>query len=236
MASANNPCDGCGAGTGCRVHVLLQRLPAKSRPALQQQELRADAEVPVTPCELVAVRTGVVKIICQKKAGSDAAPVESVIDFRLPGQLVGLESWTEQDMPLPTFKSALTMTSLCRTRLPAEDGRPMPRALCDAVNDELAQQIRASYRRRLLQSADVKARLACFVLSMVGSTDGGAPPRLPGLARKDIASYTTMRVETVSRLLGEFRDHGWIRGPLHRIEVLDVAALRALAPPIFAAG
>jgi hypothetical protein len=44
-----------------------------------------------------------------------------------------------------------------------------------------------------------------------------------------------LRAETVSRTLAVFRQNGWVRGPLHRLEVVDLAALTALTHGLAAA-
>lgn len=76
-----------------------------------------------------------------------------------------------------------------------------------------------------------QVRMAYFLMQIMGSAQGqvGANAAiLPNIARADIASYLHLRVETVSRILSTFRQNGYVRGPLHCLEVVDLAALAAL--------
>ena len=50
------------------------------------------------------------------------------------------------------------------------------------------------------------------------------------MTRADIADFLGLTLETVSRSLTAFRKRGWIREPVHhRVELLDVPAITALA-------
>ena len=125
----------------------------------------------------------------------------------------------------------MSMTSVCRVRINPTEAKRASSDFCHRVNAELATRIRANFHHRQIVVEAARIRMAHYLMQLVRARqeqDGSQATILPSIARSDIASYLHLRVETVSRIVSTFRKNGWVRGPLHRLEVVDVHALASL--------
>ncbi len=95
------------------------------------------------------------------------------------------------------------------------------------VRKVAARGLQDAYQRMvLLCHKSVQERIAWFLLEMADqSGTGNTQIHLP-MTRTDIANYLGMAIETVSRVLGQFKHSGAIlQNNLHRIQVVDRDAL-----------
>lgn len=106
---------------------------------------------------------------------------------------------------------------------------PLDRALQMALSAQLASP---SGVADVMAAVAAEVRLARFLLqraaSMAACGQSSLHLRLP-MSRRDIASHLGVAHETVSRSFGELVDWGCPRVDHREVEILDVAALKALA-------
>ncbi len=235
-------CDGCGNQIGCALRDAGGAFPEDADLAIRQEAFCADAPIAVDGDCLLAVKSGVVKSVCRDAHGQDR-----VVAFSFPGDLFGLEAAVDAEPADVRHGACVSMTTVCRIRLRPEAAKRLPPQFCARLSAELATRIRDNFQHRQLVADAAQVRMAHWLVQLMraarGRHQGGAVSVLPAMARADIASYLHLRVETVSRVLSEFRKNGWVRGPLHRLEVCDAQALDQLAqgqgalhPPVAAQG
>ncbi len=224
------PCHACSNRVTCGLLGLLGDARNNPQARIQIDEYRADAVIPVHPAHLYVVRSGAVKAVWN--AVGRAA--ETVIDFSLPGQLFGLEAQVDAQTLEKHFRASVAMTCVCSIGC-AIKGKSRPsKELCERFNAALASRIGSTYRHTRVIQAAAQARVAEYmmqVLQAAGARGVCVPRSLPNVPRSDIASYLRLRTETLSRVLSQFRKEGWIRGPIHRMEVLEPDAIAALREP-----
>jgi CRP/FNR family transcriptional regulator, nitrogen fixation regulation protein len=117
----------------------------------------------------------------------------------------------------------------------------LPRAATERLveeNSALARHLRnemlksldaAQHRLLLLGRMTACERVAAFLIELCERGDESGRLDLP-MARCDVADYLGLTVETVCRVLSDFRRRRLIAAPTaHRIELLDRQALAALA-------
>ncbi|WP_449370656.1 Crp/Fnr family transcriptional regulator [Thiomonas sp.] len=220
-------CGGCGQRERCRVLELGCSLPGADAIRITQEEFRADAFIPASQGCLLAVKSGAVKTVCR-----DRLHQARVVDFSFPGDWIGLERLTEDPEQAPVdYLASVSMTTICRIGFDRAAAERLSAGFCECLSTELARRIRANFEYRQIVLQEAPVRVAHYLLRLLRARqewDGTASPVLPAIARADMASYLQLRVETVSRLLTRFRRNGWVRGPLHRLEVADADALAAL--------
>ena len=157
-----------------------------------------------------------------------------VVDFFFPGDTVGLDA---VDSGVYTYTArALTETLVCRVELnqAAALGDRYPifqseliRALGEQLRHEQSQSI-------LFRKQSAEQRIATFLLSLAGAAlwtkVRGFDLQLP-MARKDIANYLGVAVETLCRLFKRMQDDGLIESEGRLVRLLNVPALNQLARP-----
>ncbi|MDD4886210.1 MAG: Crp/Fnr family transcriptional regulator [Thiomonas sp.] len=220
-----SPCAVCN-----RKHCGLLDL---SRGLRQEPEIRIrteafcpDAKIPVTGGCLLTVKSGAVKMMCHGPRGP-----AMVIDFLLPGDMIGLETLTDAEDTGVDYRATASAATICRVGIDAAVDKQASSQFCHRLSAELAMRIRANFHHRQIVTDSAWVRMAHYLLQLTqaGRGQGGSQGVvLPNIARADIASYLHLRAETVSRVLSSFRQNGWVQGPLHRLEVIDVNALAAL--------
>lgn len=166
---------------------------------------------------------------CIKTFTVDADGREHVRGFFLPGDLVALDALGSRGMPATAV--AVTPTQMCVAPVVAlrkvmrENGTVAQMMLDQASRDlALALAINGDF------TAD--ERVAAFLLHLakrLDSRDGIV--RLP-MTRRDIGSYLRLATETVCRVLTRFEQKGWLASQDKRIQIIDRAALQAVAAPV----
>jgi len=176
---------------------------------------------------LFAVRSGSVKTTVETEDGQ-----EKIINFALPGELIGLEAIGEGVHC--TNAVVLETTSVCGIsfeRLDEVAGRipSLRRQLLRLMSREIADDQR---QVQLLGGSGAEQRLAAFLVDLSRRFEQrGFSVREFNLSmsRQDVAAYLGMAVETVSRLLSRFSDEQMLVVDRKHISLLDRVRLEAIA-------
>lgn len=170
---------------------------------------------------LYFLRVGSLKAIIDESSGE-----EHVVGFRFPGSVIGLAEPDARQWAR-TF-IALEDTWLCRIPLTSIDD-PLRRQLVNLMSERL----RAEYAYHLTLAFKSGARkLAAFFMEISDnfSARGLSAQRfhLP-MSYVDVASYLGIRHESVSRILGQFKQSGLLVKQSKLIRITDLERLRQLA-------
>ena len=183
---------------------------------------------------LYVVRSGSAKMSI-----SDAAGVEQIIGFYLPGELLGLDGLS--DHRHHGTATALETTSLCEIDFDELEGlcARLP-SLNRQVERLMAKEIGAEQELMLsLARHGVEQRVAVFLLNLSKrwSQRGFSAQRFTlTMTRDDIASYLGTSAETVTRAFVTLRDSGLLKVESRNIQIVDLDALieRSGSPEIYA--
>lgn len=177
---------------------------------------------------IYAVRQGTVKTVVVNREGH-----EQVLGFYLPGEVVGLNAIYPEKYPCDAI--ALESSEFCRFSFPAmsELASRMP-----TVQQHLFRMLSKELGAASLLAGDHSAdeRMAAFLVDL---SDRYAARGFRGtrfrlsMSRSDIANYLRLATETVSRVLGRFRDAKLLRIEGRNVELLDIDRLRKLASNVF---
>lgn len=177
---------------------------------------------------IYAVRQGTVKTVVVNREGH-----EQVLGFYLPGEVVGLNAIYPEKYPCDAV--ALEPSEFCRFSFPAmsELAARMP-----SVQQHLFRMLSKELGAASLLAGDHSAdeRMAAFLIDLGDRSAArgfsGTRFRL-SMSRSDIANYLRLATETVSRVLGRFRDGEFVRIDGRNVELLAVDELRQLASNVF---
>lgn len=173
---------------------------------------------------LFAVRSGMVKTSLV-----DAEGREQVLGFFLPGEVVGLDAIYPEHYPCNAV--ALETTLCCRFSFSAMSALATRLSM---VQQHLFRLLSKELGTALLLAGDHSAdeRMAAFLVDLGDRYRArglsGARFRL-SMTRADIANYLRLAAETVSRVLGRFRQQGLLAIEGRNVELLDTERLRELA-------
>jgi CRP/FNR family transcriptional regulator len=173
---------------------------------------------------LFAVRSGMVKTTLV-----DAEGREQVLGFYLPGEMVGLDAIYPEHYPCDAI--ALETTLCCRFSFPAMSALA---ARQPKIQQHLFRLLSKELGSASLLAGDHSAdeRMAAFLVDL---GDRYAARGLSGtqfrlsMARADIANYLRLAAETVSRVLGRFREQKLIAIDGRSVQLLDPPRLRDIA-------
>lgn len=173
---------------------------------------------------IYAVRAGMVKT-----ALVDADGNEQVLGFYLPGEVVGLNGIYPEHYPCDAV--ALEPSEFCRFSFPAMSALAQR---VPSVQQHLFRLLSKELGTASLLAGDHSAdeRMAAFLIDLgeryafrgMSSTKF----RL-SMSRADIANYLRLAAETVSRVLGRFREQNLLKINGRRVEILDPDAMRERA-------
>lgn len=224
-------CSNCGLYGLCRVAGLDAPTPDLIDEVVTRQETIASGQHLVTAgqpfAEIVAVRSGAFQTTTQLASGE-----EQVIDFFLPGELIGLDAVGGGSYPHKV--EALGESSICRFKL------SRLHLLKHHVGEFQQQLIRALSRKSrrdqwaplLMGAKNAEQRMAMFLLFLSSryTEHGfhGLKFRLP-MSRQHIADYLGLAMETVSRVLKRFHTQGIVSVHARSIALCNVEELRAVA-------
>lgn len=172
---------------------------------------------------IFAVRSGMVKTSAIDKQGR-----EQVLGFYLPGEVVGLNAIYPDHFPCDAV--ALETTYFCRFSFPAMSALA---ARMPAVQQHLFRLLSKELGTASLLAGDHSAdeRLAAFLADLgerYASRGFSGTHFHLSMSRGDIANYLRLAAETVSRVLGRFRQQGLIDLDGRDVVLRDVAALQEL--------
>ncbi len=221
-------CSRCSLGELCLPKNLatdetrqLEGIVDRSRP-LQSGEHLFRAGDPFRA--ILAVRTGCFKSYIINEAGE-----EQVLDFHLPGELVGLDaihSGTHQSTCV-----ALDTGAVCKLSFEplSELARQIP-ALQSELFEVMSQRIASLEVTCSDYTADQRIAMFLESLSKRLSRRGYSAREFTlAMSRRDIASYLRLATETVSRILSRLRKEKVLEVHRKQIRILDPNKLREIA-------
>ena len=176
---------------------------------------------------IYAVRGGMVKTVQTDNQGD-----EHVLGFYLPGEVIGLNAIYPERFPCDAI--ALDTAYFCRFSFPAMSALAtrMP-----GLQNHLFRLLSKELGTASVLAGDHTAdqRMAAFLVDLGRRFRergfSGTHFRL-SMPRGDIANYLRLASETVSRVLGRFRNQGWIRVDGREVELIDGARLEEMARPL----
>lgn len=224
-------CNFCGLYGLCQVAGLDAPATGLIDEVVSRREEVAAGQRLVTAgqpvAEIMAVKSGAFITTAALNNGE-----EQVVDFFLPGELMGLEALSGGQHQHEI--EALEHSSICRFNLSRLD-------LLEQRMGEFQQQlIRALSRQTrrdqwvplLLGAKNAEQRMALFLLGISSRfTEHGLPSmsfRLP-MSRQLIANYLGLAMETVSRILKRFHSQGLIEVHARSIALHSIHELRDVA-------
>jgi len=176
---------------------------------------------------IAAVRAGTVKTYVIDRDGR-----EHVLDFHLPGEVIGLNAIDGDHYPCNAI--ALDTVMLCRFSFPkiAVLATKLP-----GLQRQLFRLLSRDIGRAALLAGDWSAdqRMAAFLIALSRrlAARGFSPNRFQlTMARTDIANYLRLAPETVSRVLKRFQEDGVLRVERRELEIVQREPLEALAGPV----
>lgn len=176
---------------------------------------------------LYAVRSGSFKSVVIAADGNT-----QVTHFALPGELLGLDAYS--DRVHPSYAEALEDSSVCL--LPFSQLETLAQQV-----PALQQQIYSIFSEELKQENDIlmllgkrsaDTRLAALLINISSryARRGYSASRFVlSMPRTDIANYLGLTAETVSRLFSRFQREKLIRAKGREVEILDLVGLSELA-------
>ncbi len=220
-------CAGCGHAAVCQAGGFdrpelsgLRHIAERIGPLRTGEYLYR----PMSPFRAIyAVQSGMAKTVAVDIAGR-----EQVLAFHLPGEMIGLDAIDREFHDNAVV--ALGKTQFCRfpfaaLRQVAAEQPEVPWHLMQAASQRISR-LQLSGGNYLAEE-----RFAAFIVdlrdrrAMLGLSADYLP--LP-MSRADIGNHLRLTTETVSRLLGRFRQRGLVSLDRHGLNVLDLPALREL--------
>jgi CRP-like cAMP-binding protein len=162
----------------------------------------------------------------------NSAGHESLLRIHLPGSVLGITAlgtvpWRDASAKAVEPATVVVVPRAEMERLIAAHpdlAIRLIRLLVDRMRD-------FHFRVAELQSQSVEQRLARVLLAICQRDQGGLhPDGLAGvsLTHQDLAHLVNSRRQTISAILGQFADAGYIAKKGRRLQLLDIAALTAL--------
>jgi CRP/FNR family transcriptional regulator len=224
-------CQDCSMSSLCLAQPLdadsmakLDTIIQRHKP-LHKRDLLTAAGAPLK--YLYAVRSGSLKSYTLDDNG-----IEQIIDFHLPGDLVGFDALA--DGHHRSFSQALETTMLCEIPLQSLDelAVQMPalrKQMMKLMSSEIfeSKQLLGNLNNRTAQQ-----RLAHFLLTLSQRFSdrglSGKSFRLT-MTRADVGNYLGLSVETISRILSALQADGAIDVQNKLVEITSFEQLRELA-------
>jgi CRP/FNR family transcriptional regulator len=208
------------ADSMARLDTIIQR-----HKPLHKRDLLTAAGTPLK--FLYAVRSGSLKSYTLDDNG-----VEQIIDFHLPGDLVGFDALA--DGKHRSFSQALETTMLCEIPLQSLDelAVQMPALRMQMMKLMSSEIFESKQLLGNLNNRSAQQRLAHFLLTLskrfADRGLSGKSFRLT-MTRADIGNYLGLSVETISRILSALQADGAIDVQNKLVEITSLEQLRDLA-------
>lgn len=152
---------------------------------------------------------------------------EQVLNFYMPGDVIGLDSMGSNCHVSSTI--ALEETTVCRLPLSGLQNRALGQDFLNMISDNM---LRDHNMMLMLARKNADGRMASFLVDMFKRVERhGYSVDVIKLAmtRQDIANYLGLAIETVSRTLRRFQDSGMLEVTRRKIRVFDFNCLRQVA-------
>ena len=224
-------CQDCSMSELCLPHHLdpqgLERLDTiiQRHKPLHKRDILIRAGAPLK--WLYAVRSGSLKSYIIDEHGR-----EQIIDFHLPGDLVGFDALSTGQHR--SFAQSLETTMLCEIPIDSLDDLAVQlpalrRQMLRLMSDEL---FNGKQLVNTLNNRTAPQRLAFFLYSLsqrFAARGLSASSFRLTMTRADIASYLGLSVETVSRILSSLQDQSIIRVEQKLVHIDNITGLMEAA-------
>ncbi len=179
------------------------------------------------PCKAIyAVKTGSIKTTKQNVSGES-----QIVGFHLSGELLGFDGFATDKHECSA--QLLETTSVCELPLDSLEAlsASIP-TLQHQMRRIMGLEVKSDHELLLLlgkMNADEK--LATFLLNMSSRMKQRHWKELEfnlTMPRQDIANYLGLAVETVSRLVSQFQDKGFIEINKRNIKITDLNSLKSI--------
>jgi CRP/FNR family transcriptional regulator len=173
---------------------------------------------------LLVLRQGLLKLTSLGRDGR-----EQIIGLAAPRRLLGLQSLHSKSYCFTA--ETLSPVSVCKLRrddmlLVLEQNPTVSLQLIDLLNRELTE---AQALIRVLGQKTAEERVAWFLLTLANADAEPFEMNPLWLSRQEIAELLGLTIETVSRLISEFRRAGLIDTPRGGVRILDLPHLQVRA-------
>lgn len=220
-------CEFCGIGRLCLSENLLGGDLRQLKPVVERR-FGVGRKEPLFRAHTKQSAIYVVKSGSLKTCEFDIDGDEQVLDFHLPGDVIGLEDLSRGAHEADAV--ALEDSWICAVPVPRLgagniDGSLVFREMFAVVCRKLARQ---QEMIRQLGKAEATERLAGFLLDLSGRLrDRGMDGRefRLSMARADIASYLRTTLETISRAFGVLQRAGSVEVSGKSVRIVDPEAL-----------
>lgn len=224
-------CQNCSMAALCLPYQLdqegmarLDTIIQRHKP-IQKRDILVHAGAPLK--FLYAVRSGSLKSYTIDDNG-----VEQIIDFHLPGDVIGFDGLSENEHR--SYTQALETSMLCEIPITSLDelAEQMPglrRQLWRLMSGEIftSKQLLGTLNNRTAQQ-----RVAHFLVTLAERfKERGLSNRSYRLTmtRADIGNYLGLSVETISRILSNLQQEGVIEVQNKLVEIIEPLRLREMA-------
>lgn len=176
---------------------------------------------------ILALKTGTVKLVSLDRQGN-----EYVVDFVLPGDIIGFDGFSTQRHTC----SAIALETVSYCELPAHQIELLTReipSLLQILLQHSGNQFELGVQRLVLSRRPAEERLAAFLahLSERYRQRGFSATEFRfSMTRQEIGNYLGLAPETVSRLFGQFEAAGLINVQSKLIRILNMPGLLAYCP------
>ncbi|RUO46442.1 transcriptional regulator FNR [Pseudidiomarina aquimaris] len=224
-------CQNCSMATLCLPYQLSPEQTEKLDTIIQRHRPLQKRDVLIHNGEplkfLYAVRSGSLKSYTLDSQGS-----EQIIDFHLPGDVIGFDGLIDGNHR--SYTQALETTMLCEIPIQSLDqlSAELP-GLRKQLLRVMSGELHAS--KTLLGTLNhhsAQQRLANFLVTLSSRfQQRGLSSRSFRLSmtRADIGNYLGLSVETVSRILTQLQQEGVLAVQNKLVEITELERLRALA-------
>ncbi len=164
-----------------------------------------------------------------KTVRSTRSGIEQVMDFHLPGEIVGLEGISGASYGCAAVALEDSSVRVVPYKAAVRE-RNQDRDFGELVQRALATQLcRNTRMMQVLAESSVEQRLAFFLLDMAARTADADVLALP-MTRAEIGNFLGMSSESVSRALWVLSRQGTIRVSYRAVELLDIRSLGRTLP------
>jgi CRP/FNR family transcriptional regulator len=222
----------CNTYKACDTgHLLQNQAPDVRQQVLQEIQLKRGQHLFHQGDILTSVyviKSGLFKSYMTSEAGD-----EQVVDFPMPGQVLGADVFADSAQTLSAV--ALDKALVCCIDFNNLETRTSPSLAHWLARQVLTELLR---ERQILSLTRIRFhaanRVAGFLLDLstryraLGFPDREFKLIIP---QRDIALYLDLALETVSRVFSRLQDQGVVHIERPYIRILDIEALRTLAEP-----
>ena len=169
---------------------------------------------------------------CLKTSVAHADAREHVLNFHLPGEMVGLDAVYLEKHTSDAIALCDSTVCFIPFREVVERSKRVPGAALHLMQTFSRDSFSIG---TLTGDFSAEERMAGFLVSLsarIQMQQGSGTDLILPMSRTDIANHLRLATETVSRVLARFQGSGWIDVDRKRIKLLDLESLSELASSI----